>query len=86
MPLYTPIPETTETHLNITLDGEPVGTYDWVPSSGDQYYYNVLVYSNSDLDGGEHQVVISAEVTSIMEFDYAVYSFVYHVPNGLLGC
>lgn len=70
---------TTETHLNVTLDGQPVGVFNYVPGPNDNYTYNQPVYSNSNLITGRHTLVVSAEgaVSSLMEFDYAVYTFVF---------
>jgi hypothetical protein len=70
--------QTIETHLKITLDSQPAGVFDFVPVPGDPYRYNVLVYGNSNMPGGQHTIVISAETISVIEFDYAVYSFVFH--------
>jgi hypothetical protein len=63
-----------ETHLNITLDGQAAGVYNFIPGPTDSYHYNVSVYSNPYLLAGQHSIVISAEIQSVMEFDYAVYS------------
>ena len=70
-----------ETHLNITLDEKPAGTFHFVPGPTESYHYNVSVYSNSTLFSGMHSIVISTAgaASAILEFDYAVYSFVYHI-------
>ena len=75
-----------ETHINITLDGQAGGVYNYAPSLTDSYRYNVPVYSNPQIPVGQHSIVISAEVRSVMEFDYAVYSFVYYILKVHLNC
>lgn len=64
------------THLNISLDGQPPSTYDYMPDSSSPYLYNQTVYSNSNLDAGQHTLVVSSGgvLSSTMLFDYAIYS------------
>jgi hypothetical protein len=76
-----------ETHLNITLDEKPAGTFHFVPGPTESYHYNVSVYSNSTLSSGIHSIVISSggAASAILEFDYAIYSFVHHMPKPLFN-
>jgi len=66
----------SETHLNITLDGNKTGVFNFVPSPSDGYRYNVLVYNNSKLPSRQHTIVLSTggNTSAVLEFDYAVYS------------
>lgn len=72
---------TTETHLNLTLDGQPVSVFNYVPGPNDYYQYNQSVYSNSNMIIGDHTLIISSEgaTSSVLEFDYAVYTFVFYI-------
>jgi len=65
-----------ETHLNITLDAQPAGVFNFVPEPTDAYHYNVSVYSNSNILSGQHTIVISTggAASGVLEFDYAVYT------------
>jgi len=67
----------SEVHLNIALDGQLVGAFNFVPGPLDSFHYNQSVYSNSSVSGaGPHTLVISTGSTAspILQFDYAVYS------------
>lgn len=70
-----------ETHLNISLDGQFAGTYNYVPGETDPYQYNVSVYSNPNIPMGLHTLLMSTggSTPAILEFDYAVYTSAYHV-------
>jgi hypothetical protein len=71
----------TNTQLDISLDGALVGSYTQPPSisAGENYLYNVPVYSNANLGPGEHSLTLMGkrrnenESVSLL-FDYAMYT------------
>ena len=68
----------TLTDLNFELDGSQVGTFLHNPTGPDDYQYNVTGYANTSIPNGPHQldIIASGKSTSIVLFDYAVYTYV----------
>ncbi|KZV84564.1 hypothetical protein EXIGLDRAFT_700282 [Exidia glandulosa HHB12029] len=71
---------TTETHLLFFLDGQQVAAYNFVPTTAD-YQYNQLVFSATSLVNVQHTFKMSnyadirnGPMGSITMFDYALYT------------
>ncbi|KZT74166.1 hypothetical protein DAEQUDRAFT_761603 [Daedalea quercina L-15889] len=67
------------TNISFELDGAVAGTYDHVPDpSASPYLYNITTFSNTNLDMGEHTLVMTAlqgSDPSLLLFDWAQYTF-----------
>ena len=71
----------TTTNLTFLIDSDYVGSYMHIPTSNDstpKVFYQTLVYSNDTLEQGEHtlQMVASGSTTSLILFDYVMYTTV----------
>ncbi|KAI0354718.1 hypothetical protein OH77DRAFT_1375495, partial [Trametes cingulata] len=68
----------TTTNLSFSLDGGPATVYYHAPdpNTSDDLLYNVLVYSNTSLPPGLHQLRIAAggPTASLVLFDYIIYT------------
>ncbi|KZV87432.1 hypothetical protein EXIGLDRAFT_839965 [Exidia glandulosa HHB12029] len=79
------------THLVFFLDNSvaPVSTFDHEPTADIGYAYNQLVYDSGALPLGKHTVLVSnvatADVGSLILFDYAVYSTEVEDDNTATG-
>ena len=80
---------TLHTACNFTLDGLLIDTYNSPQPDGNtpEYQYNVCAYSTHGLSNDNHTMVISTNVddpTMYLNFDYAIYTYVYSViaPSG----
>ena len=69
---------TALTSLTFELDGSQVGKFMHTATSGSDYLYNVPGYVNTSIPNGPHQldIIASGKSTSIVLFDYAVYTYV----------
>lgn len=70
-PNGTPIKDNS---LDFVLDGQLSGHYAHTPRDGDDYKYNVQFYATSDLNHGSHNLSISLHGTSMVFFDYIIYT------------
>jgi hypothetical protein len=78
----------TTTRLFFTIDGQPSlrPPFEHKPDDSNEFIYNVPVYSNTTLEDGDHQLIISLfgapdtneldefKAHSLILFDYAVYT------------
>lgn len=48
--------------MTFVLDGNVVGMFEQVPNGDTSYQYNHIVFSNSDLEPGQHTLIIVSGV------------------------
>jgi hypothetical protein len=70
----TGVSTSTKGLYTFELDGQPAAAYMHVPDSTTDISYNVSVFSVSDLEHTQHEVVMSVEPGAIALFDYAIYT------------
>lgn len=76
--LFNILVKLTLTDVNVTLDGQLVGSYTRFSNITEQFLYDVPIYSQEDIPYGEHTVLVSAfgpDQTNVL-FDYAIYTCV----------
>lgn len=83
----SPVPHLTS--LLFVLDGVQVGTFLHEPTSNTAYDYDVPVYTNESLENMEHMLEIRAvtdpQISSLVLFDYAVYTFIEEEVPSMTG-
>ena len=69
---------TVDTDLIFTLDGTTAGTYTHSVTSQQTFLYNVPVYSNPNMDWGNHTFLVNLSApsgaSSAALFDYLIYT------------
>lgn len=63
--------------MTFFIDGNQVGTYVHIPTTDDDYLYDVPVYTTTGLSNSPHVLTIDATGdvnSSLILFDYAVYT------------
>lgn len=63
--------------MTFLMDGKQVGTYVHIPTTADNYLYNVPVFSQTGLTNSLHVLTLEATegtIPSLILFDYAIYT------------